>query len=641
MQRTNCKKIARLCSPNFIVRATALPNDPSYNSLWGLSSNNGIDAPSAWNISKGSNNIVVAVVDTGIDYNHPDLKDNMWINTNEIPNNGIDDDNNGYIDDIHGISAFGGTPFDDNFHGTHVAGTIGARGNNSTGVTGINWNVKLMALKHLNKDGSGNLATSLEVVNYLIKMKQRGVNVRFANNSWASYGYSEIFQEAVTRAQEAGIIFIGAAGNSTLDNDIYPSYPANHSGVVSVAAIDSNQNLAYFSNFGHHTVDIAAPGVNILSTKPGNNYLSINGTSMAAPHVTGALALLAAANPSMSNQQLIDRMYQSAIPSETLEGITKTGRKLNVGRMLNNQTIALPPTPALPTPCHYDVSNISYNPDFSADSKAIVLQGDFGFPKKIDLDFVFPYYGQAITKVFVSVNGMIYLNSRPPYSYFNDSNGKTAHPNSISALHTDLVQSSNPYGVRVSSTNQKFTIYWKTQVYGFNAPHEVQIRTTLYKSGEIRSFIDFSSQELENFVKRNATVGINGYLNHKDFTYAYNDSNIKDHLALSYKPQCGISVPKINSINAKTTTKKGKKISKALPKKKLKITLNGQGNGTAQLKLGLDGQSCSSTISAYINNGKAVLTGRIPRSISGYRFLNITAGKSNKRVKVKKKEKET
>jgi len=334
------------CEPNFYVEIDALPNDPLLSQLWGMSSGAGIDAPGAWEISTGSNEVIVAVIDTGIDYNHPDLQANLWVNPQEVPGSGQDESNTGYIDDVHGINVLNGSgnPYDDNGHGTHVAGTIGARGNNAAGVVGVNWNVKIMSLKFLNSAGGGSMAGAIEAIQYMTMMKKRGHNIRVSNNSWGGGGYSQLLANAIEEAEAEGIVFVAAAGNSARNNDVIAQYPANFefSNVVSVASIDSSQKLSWFSNYGPSTVHIAAPGSHILSTLPGGGYGSLSGTSMAAPHVSGAIALLLSSEPGLSHTQLIKRTLESGMLESSLNGKLKFPRKLNVSRMLNNQIVPLP-----------------------------------------------------------------------------------------------------------------------------------------------------------------------------------------------------------------------------------------------------------------------------------------------------------
>src|SRR6058998_2039341 len=283
--------IVHYAEPNFIVNAATIPNDSQFGSLWGLNNNSDadIDAPEAWNITTGSSSVVVGVIDTGIDYNHEDLATNKFSNTADC---------NGIVDDCHGFDFANNDsdPMDDNQHGTHVSGTIGAVGNNSKGVAGINWNVKLMACKFLNAGGSGSTDGAVSCLNYLAVMKDRGVNIVATNNSWGGGEFSQALYDAIDAHRQRGILFMAAAGNSALDNDTASFYPANYylPNIIAVAATTSTDARASFSNFGRRTVHLGAPGDQILSTTPGNTYSTLSGTSMATPHVTGVAALLKA-----------------------------------------------------------------------------------------------------------------------------------------------------------------------------------------------------------------------------------------------------------------------------------------------------------------------------------------------------------
>ncbi len=283
----------RYATPDFRIRVQNTPNDPGMASTWGLNNRTTFGADigvnQAWNYGTSSS-VVVAVIDSGIDYNHVDLASNIWRNSNEIAGNGKDDDQNGYVDDIRGWNfvSNNNNPMDDNGHGTHIAGTIGAVGNNSTGVAGINWSVQMMPLKFLDRNGSGMLSDAVAAIDYA-----RANGAKIINASWGSSGFSAALQSAIQRFQNAGGIFVAAAGNEGANNARVPSFPANINlpNVISVAASTSRDALANFSNYGTN-VDIAAPGSNIYSTLPGNRYGSMSGTSMASPHVAGAMALL-------------------------------------------------------------------------------------------------------------------------------------------------------------------------------------------------------------------------------------------------------------------------------------------------------------------------------------------------------------
>ena len=332
--------------PDFAINRTLFPNDPSFSQLWGLH-NTGqssgladadIDAPEAWNVTTGSRSVVIGVIDSGIDVNHPDLAANIWRNPGEIAGNGIDDDANGYVDDVTGwdFSSNDNNPDDGNGHGTHVAGTIGAVGNDGRGVAGVNWQVSLVPLKFLGTDGSGSTSGAIAAINYATALRNRGVNIVATNNSWGGGGFSSGLQTAIQNHANAGILFVAAAGNESANNDTTASYPANYpiSNIISVAALDRSDRLASFSNYGATKVHIGAPGVSIYSTTPNNQYASYNGTSMASPHVAGVVSLLAAANPQATAAEIRSAILQSAVPIASLTGKTTTGGRLNAAAAL-------------------------------------------------------------------------------------------------------------------------------------------------------------------------------------------------------------------------------------------------------------------------------------------------------------------
>jgi len=339
--------------PNYIIRLYSMPNDSDFSRLWGLhnvgqtggTANADIDAPEAWNMTTGGS-VVCGVIDTGVDYNHPDLAANIWHNPGEIPNNGIDDDGNGYVDDVYGYDFANNDsdPMDDQGHGTHVAGTIAGVGNNGIGITGINWSGKIMALKFMvpTPDGraTGDIINAIRAIQYATQM-----GVKCTNNSWG--GYSQSLYDAIKSAGNSGSLFVAAAGNGGDDhigdsNDISPSYPASYNldNVISVCASDHNDKLAAFSNFGATSVDLCAPGVGIPSTLPNKRYVSWDGTSMAAPHVTGAVALLWAAHPELSAAQVKAKLMASVNVKSNLQGSSVTSGRLNLYQTLSNVTQA-------------------------------------------------------------------------------------------------------------------------------------------------------------------------------------------------------------------------------------------------------------------------------------------------------------
>lgn len=339
--------------PDYQVSIARTPDDPRFDELWGLN-NDGqtggtadadIDAVEAWDISTGSRDVVVGVIDTGIDYSHSDLASNMWVNSSEIPGDGIDNDGNGFIDDVHGINAItdSGDPMDDEGHGTHVSGTIGASGGNGIGVVGVNHEVSLVGCKFLDAAGSGSTSDAIKCIDYMVSLKNSGVNLRVLNNSWGGGGYSQALADAIASSEAADLLFVAAAGNDTIDNDVNPHYPSNYenASVLSVASTDQTDGISWFSHYGLTSVDMGAPGSAILSTTPGESYASYSGTSMATPHVAGAAALVLSINPELSTQELKDLLMNSGDVNAALQGVTVAGTRLNVNQAL----IDADPTP--------------------------------------------------------------------------------------------------------------------------------------------------------------------------------------------------------------------------------------------------------------------------------------------------------
>ncbi len=377
----------RFAEPDWIVTASETSNDPyvTGGSTWGLYGSNtspanafGSAAMASWTAGRvGSRSIAVGIIDTGIDISHPELSRNIWINPGEIAGDGIDNDGNGYIDDVNGWDFHNGdkTVYDsgdgDN-HGTHVAGTIGALGGNGIGVAGVNWNVTMIPAKFLGPNG-GYISNAVAAADYLTALKAKyGLNLVATNNSWGGGGFSQAMLDAINRGGNAGILFVAAAGNGGSDgvgdnNDTTVTYPSNYQCtagrswdcVVAVAAIRSDGARATFSNYGAATVELGAPGQAISSSLPGNTYGSYSGTSMAAPHVTGAIALCRASFPTMAPDATRSTLLASTTATTSLSGMTVTGGRLNADAFaiscVNQQGGSPTPTPdPTPTPAPPD-----------------------------------------------------------------------------------------------------------------------------------------------------------------------------------------------------------------------------------------------------------------------------------------------
>lgn len=365
---------------NYSMKPTEWPKDKFFFKQWahnnigqsppyGIPGARGADMGmiEAWSVSKGSKDVVVAVIDTGIDYTHPDLKENMWVNDKESEQGGgkpgYDDDGNGYTDDVYGYDFvsmdrtalhYGQVgdpdPMDEGGHGTHCAGSIGAIANNDKGVVGVNWNVRMMALRFLG-DGGGTNADAARAIYYAIDKK-----VDVMSNSWGGTSTSKLISEAIADAQKAGILFVAAAGNDGVSNDIEPHYPSSFDeseegvvleNVLAVAATDNQDNLADFSNYGHKSVHVAAPGVEIISTYPvhklppgANPYAIMSGTSMATPYVAGVAALMMAADPSLKGKPALVKniLISSSDLKDSLIGKTQSNGRVNAFKALTTKS---------------------------------------------------------------------------------------------------------------------------------------------------------------------------------------------------------------------------------------------------------------------------------------------------------------
>jgi subtilisin family serine protease len=424
--REDLEPLSSQTSHGFVVHTDAVSNDTGYTggNLWGMYGDKtapanmfGSQAGEAWAAGyTGSMKVAIGVVDSGVDYTHPDLYQNIWLNQGEIPYSmrgvlndvdadklitfrdlnsplnagfvsdlngngridggdllkdsrwadGVDEGGNGYVDDLIGWNFVNNTndPLDDNGHGTHVSGTIGAMGGNGIGVAGINWNTEIVALKFMDASGSGYTNNATKALDYFSNLKATNTGIDFAatNNSWGGGGFDQSLQDAITREAKADILFVAAAGNGGSDqigdnNDATANWPSNFStlstagydNVVAVAALTNTGGLATFSNYGATTVDLAAPGYGIYSTTMGGGYGYMSGTSMATPHVTGAIALYSAYNPGATAVQIRAALLSTTDSAAVLAGKTVTGGYLDVGAMLGTLAPAPSPAPA-PTP---------------------------------------------------------------------------------------------------------------------------------------------------------------------------------------------------------------------------------------------------------------------------------------------------
>ncbi len=322
-----------------------LPNDPMFAEQWALQNtgqnggkaNADMSAVKAWEKTKGTKKVIIAVLDSGVDYTHQDLVTNIWTRPDSVP--AYKDDELGKFNDEHGFNSAENSadPMDENGHGTHCAGIIGAEGNNDEGIAGINWKTEIMPLKFLGKGGFGSTKNAIEAINYVIDRKQHGVNVRIISASWGSTAYSKALEDVIRKAGDAGVLFVAASGNSSENADFRPHYPSGYAldNVISVAALDRNDQLASFSNYGVKSVDLGAPGKDIISTWLKGQYREASGTSMATPYVSGVAGLILASDPNMSLAKLREKLLNSVDKLDSLAGKTVTGGRINAAKAVS------------------------------------------------------------------------------------------------------------------------------------------------------------------------------------------------------------------------------------------------------------------------------------------------------------------
>jgi len=335
----------RFVEPDYVIPFSLTPNDKAFvdGDLWGL---HNIDAVRAWNLSVGSSDVVVAVIDTGVRYTHQDLRNQMWVNVDEVANNGKDDDNDGFVDNIYGIDAVNddGDPMDDNGHGTHCAGTIGAEANNGHPHVGVAWKVRLMACKSISGMGTGTTSDAVKCIDWAVTNGAQVLSL-----SWGHSDESNALFSALKKAKEKGVVVVAAAGNEGANTDKSPHYPSGYEldNIISVAAINKTGRLTSWSNYGARSVDLAAPGDDIYSTsaESDSGYVALSGTSMACPHVSGIAALMLAQNPKITPSDLRVKLIRAVTPATNLKGRTVSGGYGNAFNVLNNQNRGRQPPP--------------------------------------------------------------------------------------------------------------------------------------------------------------------------------------------------------------------------------------------------------------------------------------------------------
>lgn len=646
------------CSPNYVYTTSLVPNDSRYADQM-IDSLVPIKASEAWDVRTDAQNVVVGVVDSGVDYNHPDLAANMWVNSGEIAGNGIDDDGNGYIDDVYGINAIAnnGNPWDDNFHGTHCAGTIGAVGNNGIGVAGIAWRTRIMALKFLDSSGSGNLADALQVLDYALAMKDSGVNLRLLNNSWGGGGYTSLLQDRITALKNAGVIFVAAAGNSGTDNDITPFYPTGYEDVVSVAATRGNDELAGFSCYGQTSVDIGAPGASILSTMPNGAYDYLGGTSMATPHVVGALALLLAQVPSLTVDGAIARLFATGDPVPSLEGITASGRRLNVDNLLRD---IRPPAPTYLN-CGYTLEQIPYAPPTTVSTAPrIIPDPEFahGSPMRelVWLPFSFPFYNASHDSLWVSLYGVVYFREPVGADIVPSYITQFTPPHTIAPLYnvsfydSGLTPTSHPdvpgvKGVRVRATTSRVDIEWLVSYSSI--PEKVRIVLSLFPDGTIEQYTSVPTVLLAQRLRHSSLVGMRGDGTADAFTISHRGFPINMYLNQAFrytKGSCVAPVGVPTPTPAPTPTQIPSRMTIEVSDKDgiAGMRMNGTFDFEVysdirvrrELSLALNGVACPEKIPLMLEASSNSYRGQAPRLAAKFRTIRLLLGGAKRTVPI-------
>ena len=544
VRRLNQLPGVEFAEPDWVASQNYESNDPFYldGSLWGMFSDDapgaigpaatynlfGTQAEKAWAAGFiGSPDIYVGVIDGGLQLDHPDLAANIWTNPGEIAGNGLDDDGDGYVDDLHGWNASddnGNVSYVDaatDYHGTHVAGTIGAVGGNGIGVAGVNWNVTLISGKFF---PGGFYSDAIQAIDYMTNLKTRkGLNIVALNHSWGGPSFSQALLDAFTRAAKAGIISVAAAGNNTNSIDVTPFYPASfnttasagYDAVISVAGINKDGNKRLSSNYGANSVDLGAPGGEVVSTIPTDGYASQNGTSMAAPHVTGAVALYASVHPGSTSAQTRNDLLTAGIrPLASLQGITVTGGSLDIGALMTVPANALP-APAVPANFQA-IAASGTRVDLSWKDQS---NNELGFAIERSTDGVTFYLADTVGAAHVSYSD---LTVQPGKTYFYrvrayNPGGSSAYapPTSVATPAVTLPKAPSSLTATALSAGKGVSLAWKdnaTNEDGFQIERQTgstwQVLATV--AANTKTFTDASAARRTTYTYRVLAFNVAG-----------------------------------------------------------------------------------------------------------------------------------
>ncbi len=541
--------LVEVAEPDILFRPAVLPNDPSFanGDQWALH-NTGqfgglpdadIDAPEGWDRLNSASNIVVATIDSGARYTHQDLAANIWVNPGEIPGNHVDDDGNGFVDDVHGINAVAdsGDPSDDLGHGTHVAGIIGAVGNNGVGICGVAWRVQIMPLRFLSPGQLGTLTDLLQCLNYAQSKGARVVNCSFTTTT-----YSSTMSNAFWNLRAAGVVVAAAAGNEGQNNDLVPSYPASLKldNIVAVTATTRTDGFSGY-NYGSASVHLGAPGSAIWSTynRSDSDYAFDTGTSMAAPQVAGALALLRARYPSLTPPQLIARLLATVDQIPSLSGRCVSGGRLNLDRALG--------------PRDYELVPAAFAWVATNGMSPVVLAGN-GVSGPFPLPFSFPFYGQNQTRVYISANGVVGFDPTGLDVGSDVQLPGGAAPNGAIYPYWDDLNPGAGGQVWAGSIglapNRKFVVSW------VDVPHAITLggdslfsfQAVLHESGEISfQYLNVTNGRPSLVAGKSASIGVEDSSGLSGTSYLYHAAALTNGQALVFTVNTGASAPTLES----------------------------------------------------------------------------------------------